>query len=318
MKNKSFIIGIILGVIYGLIARLLIEFNSNDFLKTMTIGFLFVTPAIIGAITVYFGTEKQRKSAVFQIMMPWVSIAAFLLVTMITLLEATACVVMLLPAFLLSASIGGFIMGSIKKTPDHSKTLSIFLFTPIAVCSVENQFANPKEIYQVTTEIIIKADKQTIWDQIKNVDTIRNEELKWSFAHFIGMPKPIKSHMTEERIGGIRRIYWDKGIRFREIIKQWKALESFSYNVIIDTIPPNAVDPHIQVGGAYFSVNSGGYQLLSIDKQTTKLILFCNYSISSKFNFYGQYWANIILDDFQVVILNVIKGRCEKKCKPQT
>jgi uncharacterized membrane protein YeaQ/YmgE (transglycosylase-associated protein family) len=81
MKNKPFIIGIILGVVYGLIARLLIEFNDNDFLKTMTISFLFVTPAIIGAITVYFDTKRQRKSAGFQIMMPWVSIAAFLLVT---------------------------------------------------------------------------------------------------------------------------------------------------------------------------------------------------------------------------------------------
>jgi hypothetical protein len=126
MNNKPFIIGIILGVVYGLIARLLIEFNDNGFLKTMTIGFLFVTPAIIGAITVYFGTEKQRKSAGFQIMMPWVSIFAFLLVTMITLLEATACVVMLLPACLLSGSIGGVIMGSINKKYGHPKKLIIF------------------------------------------------------------------------------------------------------------------------------------------------------------------------------------------------
>jgi uncharacterized membrane protein YeaQ/YmgE (transglycosylase-associated protein family) len=312
MKNKPFIVGIILGTVYGLVARLLIEFNDNDFLKTMTIGFLFVTPAIIGAITVFFGTEKQRKSAAFQIMMPWVSIAAFLLVTMITLLEATACVVMLLPVFLFFASTGGVIMGSIKKTPDRSKTLSIFLFLPLAVSSLETHFANPKDKHQVRTEIIINADKQTVWKNIKSVDSIRNEELKWSFAHFIGMPKPIKSKLTEEKVGGVRNIYWDKGIRFREIINKWKPLESFSYDVIIDTIPPGAVDPHIQVGGEYFSVNNGGYELASIGNRT-KLTLFCNYTIASKFNFYGKYWADLILDDFQVVILNVIKARCEKK-----
>ena len=127
------------------------------------------------------------------------------------------------------------------------------------------------------------------------------------------MPKPIKSKLTEERVDGVRNIYWDKGIRFREIIKEWKPLESFTYSVIIDTIPPNAVDPHIQVGGEYFSVCSGGYELSTIDNQTTKLTLFCNYRIASKFNFYGKYWADLILDDFQVVILNVIKARCEKK-----
>ena len=185
MKNKPFIIGIILGVVYGLVARLLIEFNDSDFLKTMTIGFLFATPAIIGAITVYFGTDTQRKSAGFQIMMPWVSIAAFLIVTMITLLEATACVVMLLPAFLLSASIGGVIMGSIKKKSGQPKTLSIFLFLPIFVSSLESQFANLQETHRVKTEILIKADKRTVWENIKSVDTIRTEELRWSFAHFI-------------------------------------------------------------------------------------------------------------------------------------
>ena len=136
--------------------------------------------------------------------------------------------------------------------------------------------------------------------------------MKWSFAHFIGLPKPIKSQLTEERVHGVRNIYWDKGIKFREVIKEWNALQSFYYNVIIDTIPLNAVDPHIQVGGKYFSVNSGGYELSIVDNQTTKLTLFCDYSIASKFNFYGKYWADWILDDFQVVILNVVKARCEK------
>jgi hypothetical protein len=125
------------------------------------------------------------------------------------------------------------------------------------------------------------------------------------------MPKPIKSQLSEERIGGVRHIYWDKGIKFREIINGWKPLEGFSYDVTIDTIPPNAVDPHIQVGGEYFSVTSGGYKLSSLDNQTTSLTLFCNYRIASKFNLYGRYWADLILDDFQVVILNVIKERCE-------
>ena len=162
MKNKPLVVGIFSGIAYGLIARLLVELSDKDFFETMTIGFLFVTPAIIGAITVYFGTDKQRKSTRFQIMMPWVSIAAFLLVTMITFLESTICVVMLLPAFLLSASVGGVIMGYAKKAASQSKALSIFLFLPIAVNSVESQFSNPQKTYRVKTEILIKADKGTV------------------------------------------------------------------------------------------------------------------------------------------------------------
>ena len=51
----------------GLVTRLLIEFNDGGFLKTMTIGFLFITLAVMGAITVYFRSEEQRKSAFLQI-----------------------------------------------------------------------------------------------------------------------------------------------------------------------------------------------------------------------------------------------------------
>lgn len=195
-KNRSRNAGIIAGVIYGLVIRLLMEFEGNDFMETMTIGFLFVTPAVMGAITVYFGTEEQRRSASFLLMMPWVSIASFLVLTMIAYLEATVCVVMLLPAFLLSASIGGVAMGYIMKKKGRSKTLSLILFLPFVVNSVESRFDNPRETSRVTTEIIIKANRETVWKNIKSVDTIRDKELKWSFAHFIGLPKPIRSEFV--------------------------------------------------------------------------------------------------------------------------
>jgi hypothetical protein len=304
-----------MGTVYGLISRLLIEYVDDDFLKPMTFAFLFVTPAIIGAITVYFGTEKQRASTYFQVMMPWVSIGAFLLVTMVTLLEAVACVVMLLPAFLVSASFGGMLMGAVDKGPGNPKRLGLFLFLPLVVSSVEDRFANPERTARVKTEILIRADRQLVWQQIKSVDSIRAGELKWSFAHAIGMPRPVRSQLDQEGVGGVRHIYWEKGIRFREVIREWREEEAFSYNVIIDTIPPGAVDPHIQVGSEYFSVKGGGYELQAIAPGTTKLVLWCDYSIASKFNFYGKFWADLILDDFQVVILNVIKGRCERKAK---
>lgn len=313
MKNKSLLVGIISGVTYGLIARLLIDFKEDDFLKTMTLAYLFVTPAIIGGLTVYFGTEKQRKSRKFRVMMPWVTIAAFLFTTLIFYLEATLCVALLLPAFMISASLGGLLVGLIMDKSIRPKgTLSIFLILPFAIGTVENQFVNPTEQHRVTTEIIINADRQSVWENIKSVDTINDNELKWSYAHFIGVPKPISSELIGEKIGGIRKIGWDKGIKFQEVITGWQPYNNFSYNIMVDTIPPDAIDPHIEVGGEYFSVLTGGYKLDKIDDQTTKLILYCDYEIASKFNFYSSFWADFILDDFQVVILNVIKNRSEK------
>lgn len=310
MKYRSIIIGLVLGIVYGLIARLL--FESDGMYQTMSIAFIFGVPAIIGAITVYFGTERQKSSWVFKICMPWVSILSFLLITIITYLEAAICVVMLLPVFMLLASLGGILICEfIDRSQNKQQTLNIFLALPFLLAPIESQFTSPTTINTINTEIIINADKETVWNNIKSVKAIKDEELRWSFSHFIGIPKPVQSELTEERIGGTRHIKWERGIRFREKITDWKLHDSFSYEVLVDHIPPEAIDKHVEVGGKYFDVLNGGYKLTKIDQNTTKLNLKCTYRVTTKFNFYSKLWADFILDDFQVVILDVIKERSE-------
>ncbi len=312
MKYKSIIIGLVLGTLYGLAARLLIETEAAKQFQTMTLSFLFGVPAVIGAITVYFGTESQKASTLFRVCMPWVTVFAFLYTTIITYLEATICVVMLLPAFMLSASIGGLIMGKIiDRSKRRQQTLNIFLALPFLFAPIESQIATPTATSTVATEIVIKADKETVWSNIKSVSEIQDQELKWSFAHFIGIPKPIQSELIGERVGGVRNITWEKGIRFREIVTDWNLYDSFSYDIVVDHIPPEAIDKHVEVGGKYFDVLNGGYKLTEIDKNTTKLTLKCTYRVTTNFNFYSKRWADFIMDDFQVVILNVVKKRSE-------
>lgn len=316
MKYRSLIIGLVLGTLYGLIARLLVEIDLPRYFETMSLAFLFGVPAVMGAITVYFGTDSQKASRLFKVCMPWVTVFAFLLTTMITMLEASVCIVMLLPAFMFSASLGGVIMGTtIDRSKNKQQTLNIFLALPFLFAPVETQFSSPIATNTVATEIIIHADKETVWNNIKSVSEIKEEELKWSFAHFIGIPKPIRSMLTEERVGGVRHIEWEKGIRFREKITDWNLYNSFSYDILVDHIPPEAIDKHVEIGGKYFDVLNGGYKLTEIDESTTKLTLSCTYRVTTNFNFYSKRWADFIMDDFQVVILNVVKDRSEAPLK---
>jgi hypothetical protein len=249
--------------------------------------------------------------------MPWLAILGFLLLAAVTMLEAVLCIVMLLPAYLLSASAGGWLMGFYldSKNPDRRGRLgiSVILVVPYLFSPIESEINSPTATNTVITEIFLEADKETVWNNIKSVSAIREDELQWSFAHFIGIPKPVESVLNREAVGGTRYISWEKGIRFREIITDWRELESFSYNILVDHIPAEAIDQHVEVGGRYFKVLYGGYQLTAIDRETTKLTLSCTYSLTTNFNFYSQWWANYIIDDFQKVILGVIKGRCEKK-----
>lgn len=313
-KDRSTFVGILSGSLYLLILYLIMNLCEplNEIERIMTLGFVFVTPIVTGALTVHFGTPGQLNKRLFVICAPWIPIVTTSVILLLIQVETVICIVMLLPAFLICASIGGLLVRYFKKKSSNT-TLLLCTILPIISSISEGQFENPKQTNTISTEVIIKSDKETVWNTIKSVDNIRDNELQWSFAHFIGLPKPIKSQMIGENIGTVRTIFWDKGIRFKEVIKEIKKNEYFYYDIIIDTIPPDAFDKHIKVGGEHFSIKEGGYTLTSIDDHTTKLTLSCTYTVSTKFNFYSKFWADKILDDFQVVILNVIKPRCEKK-----
>jgi hypothetical protein len=49
-----------------------------------------------------------------------------------------------------------------------------------------------------------------------------------------------------------------------------------------------------------------------LGKGTTKLTLTTHYRLTSKVNFYGKFWSDLILKDFQDRLLHVIEKRCEK------
>jgi hypothetical protein len=111
-----FIIGI--PVIYALLVRLIFgkELNSwDDFFSVMSISFLFLLPTIIGALTVYLSKIDLVESYTYRIFIPWLPIFIFLIITIAIELEGWACWIMILPVFLLAASIGGLIGGYLKK-----------------------------------------------------------------------------------------------------------------------------------------------------------------------------------------------------------
>ncbi len=113
MKNKSLLIGILLGIIYSLIGILLVDLEKEGFLRTLELAYIFLVPAVIGGITVFFGNVNQIKLYSFRIMMPWIPIAAFLLTSVIIYLDPSICVGILTPLFLMSASLGGLLTGFI-------------------------------------------------------------------------------------------------------------------------------------------------------------------------------------------------------------
>ncbi len=310
-RIKTLLIGIGLGVIYAFITMLIVQSSH----KTVSIGYVFVLPLILGALPVILSTKAQLKNYLTYLLAPWVSVLTFFYLSFITGFEGIICLVIIVGPFIVIGSLGAFIYRFIKlqSHEDNSKKLYISLAILLLVLGVES-LTTPIDYYgTVSTSVIINSSKEAVWANIKNVKSINENEIKPHFIHQIGIPKPINGELDFEGIGATRSITWEKGLKFKEVITKWDEGNRFEYNIVINPndIPPNTLDEHVMIGGRYFDAIKGRYVIEEINENTIKLTLASTYRITSTVNFYGKYWADFIFADFHQMILEVVKGRSE-------
>jgi hypothetical protein len=266
-------------------------------------------------IPVLFSTKEQLQSYRTYLLMPWGITLTFFILCYAFRFEGMICLTIIVAPFLLLGSLGAFISRMVKlenegnQTPLYSSLILPFLFLIFEKnLIIENQF------YSVNTTIEINANSETVWHNIKNVKNIKSNEIPLHFVNLIGIPKPLNGVLDKEQVGGIRQLTWEKGIKFQEIITSWDNLKGFAYDIKVDpqSIPPTTLDEHVMIGGRYFDVVKGSYSIKKITENKQLITLNCTYRITTNLNFYGKLWADFILNDFNEMILEVIKNRCEK------
>lgn len=325
MKNsrlRTSLLGIIYGIGYSTISFFFFLFLRRlsilNNLSLVSASFVFIFPIVIGFIPVFFSTREQLKSYISYIVKPWGVILTLILFSSISGFEGLICLVIIILPFLVFGSIGGFIARLIKlKNKNENTPLYVALLLPFICLSVESTFDTDAQFQTVETTIDIKADKAEIWENIKNVKNIQPEEIQTHFIHVIGVSKPLNGVLGKEGVGGVRNITWEKGIHFEEKIKTWDEGQGFTYDIHVDpeSIPESTLDDHVKVGGQYFDVVEGGYKIDSLREGTYRVTLSCTYRVTTNFNGYSRLWADFILEDFNEMILEVIKGRVERSEK---
>lgn len=315
MKNKrlrTLLIGLAGGVAYAFLAMLLVQSVH----KGVSITYIFILPILLGAIPVLLSTKEQLQSYTSYLLFPWAIVFTFFILVWAAGFEGMICLIIIVAPFLLLGSLGAFIFRLIKlKRQGNGTKLYLSLFLPLIVLLVESNFQAKDQIHTVSTSIEIQASKQNVWNNVKNVRNIKSNEIEPHFVHLIGIPKPLNGEIDMESIGGIRHITWEKGIRFEERITDWNPTNSFTYNINVDprSIPPGTLDEHVMIGGKYFDVLQGSYLVEQKNSNTCKVTLTCTYRITTNLNRYSKWWADFILDDFNQMILEVIKKRSENK-----
>lgn len=304
-------------VLYCLILRLFFGVDTwSNLYSVMSVTFLFCSPTIAGALTVYFSSSEKVKSRSYCVFAPWIPIGIFLIITLLFSLEGWACWLMILPLFLLAASLGRIIGRYLKLPKKNGKTyVSLLALMPFLISPVENSISAIPGTYEARTYIDINAPADKIWNNITRVKEIKQDQDKGWLTRFLGFPRPVKAELNYNGVGASREAIFTNGLVFHETVSEYIDQEKmvFSIKAYPYEIPSATMDEHVVIGGKYFDVLNGTYELERLNGTTFRLHLYSHFKLTTTFNFYASWWAKWIMLDIQENILQVEKQRAESE-----
>jgi hypothetical protein len=330
-SHRPYALAAIAGAMYGIVLRLLMHwphffgpapqngtslFFPNDF-WVMTAGFLIVAPFFIGWITVQQPAVNDGYHWGRWIFAPWLAILLSEVFVFQAGWEGAICVVMALPITLIVSSIGGIAGGLTARNRFRQRGIftTCFAFLPLVLAGVENSLKAPLEVRTVDTEILIHAPAPVVWRNIERVRAIAPAEVQPNWTHRIGFPLPVEATLDHEGVGGVRHASFHGGLLFVETIYQWEPLKRIAFTIAADTehIPATTLDEHVTIGGRYFDVLDGEYDLEPLANGDILLHLSSRERLSTDFNAYAGLWSDGVMRDLQESILLVVKHRCEEE-----
>jgi len=311
LSIRPYLIGILLGATYGIATRVFTALGPfNDLWGVMTIGFLIIVPVVIGYLTVRPVVAPSRS---FRFFAPWPTCVVTVIVAALLGMEGTICIVMGLPLMLLLSSLGGFVGGSVggRETP---AMLPILVLLPYIVAPLERGRELPTHLSVTRTTIDVTAPAATVWPLVASVDSIRPEEERLALYTAMGFPHPVSAVIDRPGIGGVRAARFTGGLVFTERVTDWEPGRRLSFTIRANTddIPATTLDPHVTIGGPYFDVLTGTYELQPLSNGGVRVVLTSEHRVSTPFNLYAGAWTNVVMRSIQSNILAVIKARAER------
>jgi hypothetical protein len=313
LKRALLVVGI--PTLYALALRFIFGVREwSDLFGVMTVSFLFCLPTIVGALTVYYSSIERVRQFSYRVFAPWVPILLFFVITLAAAWEGWACWIMVLPLFLMAASLGGLIGGRMKlRRKDGKVYVSLLALSPLLLAPIENMIGAIPGTYEAYTYIDIHAPADKIWDNVTRVREIPAAQDKGWLTRNLGFPRPVKAELNYLGVGAYREAIFTNGLVFHETVTSYVDQQQMSFTIKAypHEIPSTTMDEHVVIGGQYFDVLNGTYRLEKRDSNTYRLHLFSHFKLTTTFNFYASWWAKWIMKDIQNNILQVEKQRAE-------
>ena len=314
---RTTLIAFAIPTLYAVFLRVFYGIKTWDELfGVMTVTFLFLLPTIVGALTVYLSSEENAKKHSYKVFAPWIPIFLFLIITIALEIEGWACWLMILPLFLFASTIGGFIGSYLKLRKRNDRlNVSILVLLPFVISPLESLIETIPGNYEAYTYIDIEAPTEKIWDNVTSVREIKEKDDKGYLSNFLGFPRPVKAELDFEGVGAFREAIFTNGLVFNETVTEYVDNKKMVFTIKANTydIPSTTLDEHILIGGDYFDVLNGTYELEDLGNGIHRLHLYSHFKMKTTFNFYAGWWGKWIMKDIQNNILRIEKERSETK-----
>ena len=313
VKNPSQYLGILIAALYGLIIRFFVEQDSIIFSNNVyNISFIFITPVIIGIIPILFLKNQVYENGLKSFFYPIISVFLFIVIAVVTKLEDLFCILIIgLPFFLIAGTVG-FIAGSLLKKREQKKKLLSLVFLPLIFLPIEKSFPDRTQDYKVSYSLIINKSPEYIFPNLVEVPHLTDKEYKEGFFQFIGIPRPIESKLFQKNGTQYRIGQFTDGLALYETIEKQVENQYVNYKIDLDKsqLRDRPTDNHV-LKGNNFEFENIYYSLSPISSNQTKVTLSCDYRITSKMNFYANFWAKMVIKDFETRLLDAIKVKLE-------
>lgn len=280
-------------------------------LLVMSATYVFLLPAVIGMVHVFIRTRQKMigyASAIFEPMLPSLLCLVF---SLLVHWEGSICLIMALPIMLFLAALGGLLMRIILNFKGKNLVFATFVFLPIPLSFAEQTIPLPQEKQIVSNSIRIRATAATVWKKIVRVEKIVEPQQSLFFS--MGFPRPVEAILSGDGVGQTRLATFERGLQFYETVTAWRENEKLAFTIKADPkmTPLTTLDEHVTVGGAFFDVLTGVYEIEKVSADEVILKLYSEHRISTHFNFYARLWSRYLMGEIQSNILKVIKARAE-------
>lgn len=300
------------GAAYGLLLHFSFE-QKVQMLQIVSTVFLLIAPFCVGAVTVLASARGAPMPLGRAQAIAALSMLLFLLGLFVLMFEGIICLVLISPVFFAASAVGALIAALVNNHWHRPGTLHCFIVLPFLLGPLESILPPADSVQLVSSTILIQATPEEVFDQLANVQQIKPDELGFSLMHLIGLPRPIAADMSGSGVDAVRTSRWEKAVAFEERITVWQRPTAMHYAFHIPPggIPRDALDRHVEMGGEYFTVVDGGYDLRPTS-EGTELRLSTRFENKSRLQLYGNLWGKMVLADFHRSILGLMKHRAER------